>query len=120
MTVKKKVLIIDDDEKISRMYSRRLARLNLDVTIVYNGATGIEKAFELVPDLIILDIHMPGMDGLEVITQLRSHGYTGLVVACSASVSALDTHKTIDAGCNDFIQKPIDENFEKRILGYLK
>ncbi len=120
MTVKKKVLIIDDDEKISRMYSRRLARLNLDVTMVYNGETGIEKAFELLPDLIILDIHMPGMDGLEVIKHLRSHDYTGLVVACSASVSALDTHKTIDAGCNDFIQKPIDENFEKKIIGYLK
>jgi CheY-like chemotaxis protein len=120
MAARKKILIIDDDEKISRMYSRRLSKLDLEVTMVNNGEEGIEKAFEILPDLIILDIHMPGMGGLEVIRLLRKKEYKGMVVACSASVTAMDTHKTIDAGCNDFIQKPIDLDFEQRILSYFK
>ena len=118
MSSKKRILIIDDDEKIARMYSRRLAKLNMEITMIHDGETGIKKAFELKPDLIILDIYMPGMDGITLIKLLRKQGYAGLVVACSASVTAMDTNKTIIAGCNDFIQKPIDANFEEKILSY--
>jgi CheY-like chemotaxis protein len=120
MIEKKKLLIIEDDERVLRMYTRRLKKLDLSIVIATNGLDGIKQAFLLQPDLIILDIHMPEMSGIEVIKHLRANNYTGLVVACSASVSAMDTHKTLHAGCNDFIQKPVGIDFEERILNYIK
>jgi CheY-like chemotaxis protein len=102
------------------MLRRRLKKLNFDIHVAINGQIGFDKALELQPDLILLDIQMPVMDGYTTITNLRKVGYTGLVVACTASVRAKDTAKTIEKGCNYFIAKPIGKDFEETILGLLK
>lgn len=109
------ILIIDDDQRILRMLTRRLKKIGANVTTTTNGNIGITRAFELNPDLIILDIHMPIIDGYEVIKSLRAKGYKGKVAACTASIGARDTQKTLDAGCDYFISKPIDTLFEDRI-----
>ena len=110
-----KILIIDDDERILRMLKRRLEKNGYEVTTTTNGHIGIDLAFELNPSIIILDIHMPIIDGYDVIKTLRAKGYKGKVTACTASVGARDSQKTIDAGCDYFISKPIDNQFEDRI-----
>lgn len=111
----KTILIIDDDKRITRMFKRRLSRMGWEVVVHNDSTAGLEEAFSLRPDLILLDIHMPGMDGYSVVRALRQLGYEGLVVACSASVTALDTQKTIEAGCDAFISKPIGLDFEQQI-----
>ncbi len=115
MSDKPKVLIIDDDEKILRMMRRRLMKSGFDVVTTTNGYEGMDIAIEQQPAVIILDIHMPIINGYDVISQLRAKGYKGKVAACTASVGARDTQKTIDAGCDHFISKPIDLGFEDLI-----
>ena len=115
MNDKQKVLIIDDEEKILRMMRRRLLKAGFDVITTTNGIEGIDIAMQTNPVIIILDIHMPIINGYDVIRQLRQKGYKGRVAACTASVGARDTQKTIDAGCDYFISKPIDLGFEDRI-----
>lgn len=107
-----RILIIDDDVRITRMMVRRLKKAGFEVKVCDNGSDGIQAAFEMKPDLILLDIYMPGMNGYEVIGYLRDNNYTGMVVACSASVNAQETSKTIDAGCDHFLPKPIGLDFE--------
>ena len=115
MDDKKIVLIVDDDERVVRMLIRRLKKMNFSIHVAINGKIGYEKALELQPDIILLDIQMPVMDGYTTITNLRAVGYKGLVVACTASVRAEDTAKTIEKGCDYFISKPIAKDFEKTI-----
>ena len=112
----KRILIIDDDKKVARMLSRRIKRMGLDVLVVHNGKEGMEKAFEVEPEMILLDIRMPGMDGYTVARELRARGYKGKIIACSASIGAKETQLTTEAGCDEFIAKPIDEKFESKIL----
>jgi two-component system cell cycle response regulator DivK len=109
------ILIIDDDERVVKMLIRRLKRMKFSIHTAVNGKLGFEKALILQPDLVLLDIQMPIMDGYTTIVKLREVGYTGLVVACTASVRAQDTKKAIEKGCDYFIAKPIDRDFEETI-----
>lgn len=120
MNDKKTVLIVDDDARVARMLNRRLKKMGFVIHVAVNGKIGVEKAFELLPDIILLDIQMPVMDGYTAVTTLRENGYKGLVVACTASVRAKDTEKTIEKGCDHFIAKPIGKDFEKRIQNLLE
>lgn len=67
----KKILIIEDDPLINKMYSEKLARDGYDTEIAENGAVGVEKMKAAVPDLVILDIMMPKMDGIQVIDAMK-------------------------------------------------
>lgn len=109
------VLIVDDDEKIVRMLIRRLKKRGYDIHVAVNGKIGVEKVLELQPDLTLLDMHMPVMNGYEAVRTLREQGYQGLVVALTASAMAHQSPKALEAGCNHFISKPIDPNFEEQI-----
>ncbi|MDW3649739.1 MAG: response regulator [Bacteroidia bacterium] len=114
--MEKRILIIDDDKKVARMLYRRIKRMGIEPVLVNTGKEGLEKSIELEPELILLDIRMPGMDGYTVAKKLRERGYPGIIVACSASIGAKETQLTTEAGCDDFIAKPIDEHFENKIL----
>jgi CheY-like chemotaxis protein len=109
------ILIVDDDRKIIRMLTRRLKKAGYTIHTAENGQIGVEKAVELTPDLILMDMHMPVMNGYEATQTLRQQGFTGLIVAITASAMADDTQKSIQAGCDYFIAKPIDTEFEVRI-----
>ena len=120
MDNKKVILIVDDDKNVVKMLLRRLKKMKFIVHTAINGKIGFEKALELKPDLILLDIQMPIMDGYTTITKLREVKYTGLVVACTASVRAQDTKKAIEKGCDYFIAKPIARDFEETIIKLLE
>lgn len=117
--MKKLILIVDDEARIARMFERRLKKAGYDIAVASNGVNGLRLAQELQPDLVLLDIHMPEMDGYEVIRTLRANQYTGIVAACSASVAVRDSDSTIEAGCDYFISKPVDITFEETITTIL-
>ncbi|MBD3307902.1 response regulator [candidate division KSB3 bacterium] len=114
------VLIIEDDRRIAKMLRRRLKKAGYDVQIAENGKCGIEKLREYQPDLTLMDMHMPVMDGYEATRFLRHHGYTGTIVALTASAMTHDADKSFDAGCDYFIPKPVGLDFEQQLHNILE
>lgn len=115
-----KILIIDDDQKIVRMLTRRLKKAGYDVDSAQTGKQGVEKIFAWQPDLTLMDMYMPGMDGYEATRILRQKNYQGLLVALTASVMAHEANKSLDAGCNYFLSKPINIDFEQQLQQILE
>lgn len=109
------ILIVDDDEQIVRMLTRRLKKRNYIIHVAENGKIGVEKMLALQPDLTLLDMHMPIMSGYQAASAVREQGYQGLIVALTASAMASQTPKALNAGCNYFISKPISSDFEDQI-----
>ncbi|HLG21500.1 MAG TPA: response regulator, partial [Candidatus Manganitrophaceae bacterium] len=107
---KKKILYIEDNAE-NRLLIRRVLEADGYVVIeAEDGSTGISKAESERPDLILMDIMMPGLDGREVTTRLR--GIADLqktpIIALTASVMKGDKERAVAAGCDGYLQKPID------------
>jgi CheY-like chemotaxis protein len=104
-----KILIVDDHEENRAVVVDLLSPLGFKVESAKNGCEGLEKALSFQPDVIIVDLIMPNMDGFELIRQLRQ--YTKLkekiIIASSASVYEKDRRKSLTAGSNAFLPKPI-------------
>jgi CheY-like chemotaxis protein len=92
------------------MLSRRLRREGFEVAIARTGAEGVAMARQMLPDLVIMDLVLPEMDGFAAARQLRSAATTRHIpiVALSASVLPEHRHRAIEAGCDDFETKPVD------------
>lgn len=103
------VLIVDDRWENRSVIVNLLETLGIDTVEAEDGRQGLEQAAQTLPDLIITDVIMPEMDGLELITELRQHPtlQTIPIIACSASVAEDDQHKSLDAGANAFLPKPL-------------
>jgi len=104
------ILYVEDNEDNIYMLSQRLLREGFEVSIARTGTEGIAMARDILPDLILMDLVMPGMDGFEAAQQLRVGSETSHIpiIALSASVLPEHQHRAIDAGCNDFETKPVD------------
>lgn len=119
----KRVLVIEDTAENMRLFR---AVLRLDGAEIYEAAdarTGIEMACEKQPDIILMDIQMPDMDGLEATRILRGEARTKdiPIVAVTASVMDSDRDKTLEAGCNGHLPKPIDPmTFASQIAVFLR
>lgn len=74
LTISKKILIVEDDKKLSGALSKKMTKEGFDVVLAYNGVEGLQKAKTKKPDLILLDIIMPVMDGLTMLNELRQSG----------------------------------------------
>jgi CheY-like chemotaxis protein len=105
-----RILIVDDHELNRDLLSRRLARLGYHVLIATGGQEGIDRASTEHPDLILMDLGMPGIDGWEATRILKGSENTSSipVVALSAHVMPGDRTRALDAGCDEFGTKPID------------
>jgi CheY-like chemotaxis protein len=104
------ILYVEDNEDNIYMLSKRLQREGFEVDIARTGGEGVTMARENLPDLIIMDLVLPEMDGFQAAQQLRSGSDTGHIpiIALSASVLPEDQQRAIDAGCDDFETKPVD------------
>jgi CheY-like chemotaxis protein len=104
------LLYVEDDEDSIYMLSNRLQREGFEVLVARNGREGLDLAHDQRPDLIILDLVLPEMDGFETARRLRaSQATAGIpIVALSASVLPEHRHRAIDAGCDDFEIKPVE------------
>jgi DNA-binding response OmpR family regulator len=106
----KKVLIIEDYPATSKMIAEILEMEGFQATIAPDGNLGLEKAVADKPDLILLDIMLPGIDGLEVCARLRANPQTKDIPVIMVSVKASDEDvKTgLNKGANGYISKPFD------------
>ena len=105
-----RILYVEDNEDNIYMLSTRLQRDGFEVSIARTGTEGVTMARAELPDLVIMDLVLPGMDGFEAARQLRAGDDTRHIpiIALSASVLPEHQHRAIDAGCDDFQTKPVD------------
>lgn len=113
---KRKILVVDDRWENRSVIVHLLSPIGFEVFEASNGAEGLDKANELIPDAIITDLIMPIMDGFELLRRLRTSDQfkDTIVIVSSASVFEADQYKSLDAGANAFLPKPvqISELFE--------
>jgi len=105
-----KILLVEDNEMNRDMLSRRLERKGHSVSIAVDGAEGINKARTDAPDLILMDMSLPVIDGWEATRRLKADEATRRipVIALTAHAMASDEQKAREAGCDDFDTKPIE------------
>lgn len=104
----KKILIIDDDYDTLQMVGKMLERNNFDIQAANNGSDGINIAISQVPDLILLDVMMPGMDGYEVTKTLRANDITAFIpiILFTAKSQVNDKLEGFQSGADDYLTKP--------------
>jgi two-component system cell cycle response regulator DivK len=114
-----KILLVEDNEMNRDMLSRRLQRKGYDVVIALDGEAGVTLAATEQPDLILMDMSLPVLDGWEATRRLKGLPETASipVIALTARVMAGDRDKALEAGCDDYDAKPID--FEQ-LLGKMQ
>jgi CheY-like chemotaxis protein len=105
-----KILLVEDNEMNRDMLSRRLTRKGYEVVIAVDGQQGVDLARSEAPDLILMDMSLPVLDGWEATRQLKAAPETQAmpVIALTAHAMAGDREKAMDAGCDDFDTKPIE------------
>jgi two-component system cell cycle response regulator DivK len=118
-----KVLLVEDNELNRDMLSRRLARRGYDVVFAVDGQQGLEMARSEKPDIILMDMSLPVMDGWEATRRVKADDAIGNVpvIALTAHTMSGDREKALEAGCDDYDTKPVelDRLIEKieRLLG---
>jgi len=105
-----KILLVEDNEMNRDMLSRRLKRKGYDVVIAVDGAEGVSMAATVEPDLVLMDMSLPILDGWEATRQLKADPKTQEIpiIALTAHAMAGDREKALEAGCDDYDTKPIE------------
>jgi two-component system, cell cycle response regulator DivK len=105
-----RILIVEDNEMNRDMLSRRLERKGYSITMAVDGGAGVEKAIAEVPNLILMDMSLPVLDGWEATRRVKANPQTRHipVIALTAHAMTGDRDKAIQAGCDDYDTKPID------------
>ena len=105
-----KILIVEDNEMNRDMLSRRLVKKGYDVTVALDGLEGVAAAASQRPDLILMDVGLPGIDGHEAIRRIRAQPDLARIpiIALTAHAMSDDRAKAIEAGCDDYDTKPVD------------
>jgi PleD family two-component response regulator len=108
--VTERILVVDDDRDIARFVELNLSLEGFEVEVAYDGAAAIERATALLPDLILLDVMMPVVDGVEVVRRLRAQSSTASIPVVMLTAKSLSADKVVGltAGADDYIVKPFD------------
>ena len=111
-----KILLVEDNEMNRDMLSRRLLRRGFEVAVAVDGQQGLEMASSELPDLILLDMHLPVLDGWTAASRLKADPATNTIpiIALTAHAMGGDREKALKAGCDDYDAKPVEF---KRLLG---
>ena len=114
-----RILLVEDNEMNRDMLSRRLQRRGYEVILAVDGQLGIDMAISEAPDLILMDMSLPVIDGWEATRTLKAAAATRdiPVIALTAHAMSTDRDKAIAAGCDDYDTKPIEL---KRLLGKME
>ena len=105
-----KILLVEDNEMNRDMLSRRLAKRGFEVVMAVDGAEGVEMARSASPDLILMDMSLPVMDGWTATRTLKADASTSAipVIGLTAHAMAGDREKCLEAGCDEYDTKPVD------------
>jgi DNA-binding response OmpR family regulator len=108
--IPKKILIVEDDPSFSRAVCHIIEKEGYDVITAANGLTGLRMAKEDKPDLLILDVMLPGLDGFEICSRLRHEPQTARLPIIMLSAKGQETDKTtgLKVGANEYLTKPVD------------
>ncbi len=114
-----KILLVEDNEMNRDMLSRRLIRKGYQVVLALDGQSGVEMAESEAPDLILMDMSLPILDGWEATRRLKANQATQRipVIGLTAHAMSSDREKALDAGCNDYDTKPVELS---RLLGMIE
>ena len=114
-----KILLVEDNEMNRDMLSRRLERRGYEVVIAVDGQQGVDLARSARPDLILMDMSLPVIDGWEATRQLKARDdmKTTPIIALTAHAMSGDREKALEAGCDDYDTKPIEL---PRLLGKIE
>ena len=105
-----KILLVEDHEEIWDFLSRRLKRRGFDVILAHDGQEGVNKTRSDNPDVVLLDMNLPVMDGWTAARELKASPETARIpiIALTAHALAGDRDKALEAGCDDYHPKPVD------------
>ncbi len=107
----RKILLVDDSETVLQMEQMILAKSSYELILARDGEEGVAKALAIQPDLILMDVVMPKMDGFEAVKRLRGNAQTRSVpiVMVTSKAEAESMEAGYQNGCSDYIIKPIDQ-----------
>jgi CheY-like chemotaxis protein len=105
-----RILLVEDNEMNRDMLSRRLIRNGYEVVVAVDGQQGVEMAMSERPDLILMDMSLPVIDGWEATRRIKAEGATARipVIALTAHAMAGDREKAMEVGCDDYDTKPVE------------
>jgi len=108
----KRILLIEDDPSVLRAISYMLEKEGYDVLTAMNGLVGLRKAKEENPDLLVLDVMLPGIDGFEVCHRLRTESQTAQlpILMLSAKGQAADRSTGLQVGADEYLTKPVERS----------
>lgn len=110
------VLLVEDNIENQKLIAKSIRRTGLSVDIAENGKIGVDMALSSNYDLVLMDMQMPVMGGLEATRQLRASGFTAPIVSLTANAMQEDKNSCFEAGANDYLAKPLDFNRFYEIL----
>jgi CheY-like chemotaxis protein len=122
VTARRRVLVVDDNAANSKLVAFLLSSRGYDVSTAINAEEALAAIATAVPDLILMDIQLPGMDGLALTSRLRADPRSSniVIVALTAYAMKGDHEKAIAAGCDGYVTKPIDTRaFPQQVEQYL-
>src|ERR687890_699403 len=116
-----RILLVEDDRSIAGFVEPELEHLGFLVRCAYDGVTGLQEARKFGPALVVLDIMLPGLDGVGVLKRLREGGGRTPVIMLTARDTTLDKVHSLDHGADDYLTKPFDiEELLARIRALLR
>jgi two-component system response regulator MprA len=104
--VAERVLVVEDDPPVRRMLERSLAAEGFEVRAAADGGAALAMVADSAPDLVVLDVTMPGLSGIDVCRRLRENGLSGGVLMLTARDAVEDRVRGLDAGADDYVVKP--------------
>jgi CheY-like chemotaxis protein len=114
-----KILLVEDNEMNRDMLSRRLKRRGFEVIFAVNGQEGVDLAISERPDVILMDLSLPVLDGWEATRRVKADGATSSVpiIGLTAHAMSGDRERAIEAGCDDYDTKPVEI---ERLIGKIE
>ena len=113
---KLRVLVVDDDPDIAYLLEVLLGELGFRVSIVGDATAAVERALSDVPDILLVDVELPGLSGNTAVFRLRSQGYKGHIVTLSATPTEEARKVALNAGADQYLTKPINIDEFSRVM----